>query len=521
MGNGLLRWSDLLVLGLGFSALLTIGCLCARRGKSAEGYFLAGRSMPGWALGFSLMATIVSSMTFLALPAFAFEHNWRHFPGCFSYLAAMPVALLLFIPMYRSTRVNSAYEYLERRFAPWARLYAAACFVLFQIFRMGIVLYMVCLCLQTFIGGDLALIMIIFGILVAAYTIVGGLQAVIWTDVLQGVALIGGGFFCLPFLVSKLPGGFGQLFSVATADDKFSWGSMDLDLTQITIWAIVLSKLVIYLQILGTDQTSVQRYCAAKSDRDARKAVVLGCCLTVPVWTYFLFVGTALHVFYQVLPEEAVAGLKPDQVFPYFIVTHVPAGVAGFVIFGLLAAAMSTLDSSINAAAATVTTDFYGRLWVKGRSPVHYAVVGRLLSLVFSVVMIATALVIHCMRSAAAVEDLQTMMLSILGGGLLSLFLLGFLTRRVDSRAACIATVLTVLSVATWLLMDTSIMRAALPGVSSLLPDKFWVGVFANLLLFAVGYGVSLFLGNRKEKNLLGLTVWTVAEPKISPEDRE
>lgn len=509
METGHLRWPDLVVLAAGFGLLVVIGGLCARRGKSAEGYFLAGRSMPGWAVGFSMMATIVSSMTFLAYPAFAFEHNWRHFPGGFAYLAAMPVALLLFIPMYRGTGVSSAYEYLERRFGPWARFYAAACFVLFQVFRMGIVLYMVCLCLQTFVGGDLPRIMTVFGILVAAYTVVGGLQAVIWTDVLQGIALVGGGLVCLPLLVSKLPGGFGRLLDVAAENGKFSWGSTEFDLTQMTVWAIVLSKLVIYLQILGADQTSVQRYCAARSDRDARRAVLLGCCLTVPVWTYFLFMGTALYVFYQVLPDSSVAGLKPDQVFPYFIMTHVPAGVAGFVVFGLLAAAMSTLDSSINAAAATVTTDFYGRLWSKDRDAAHYATVGRLLSLVFSVVMVATALAIHCTRSSQAVEDLQTMMLSILGGGLLSLFLLGFLTCRVGSRAALIATVLTVLCVAAWLLTDTVVGRAVLPGVSGLLPDKFWVGVFANLILFGIGYGVSLLPGGRKQRDLSGLTVWT------------
>ena len=519
MSNVLIRWSDLLVLGLGLATLVAIGCLCAGRGKTAEGYFLADRSMPGWALGFSMMATIVSSMSFLALPAFAFEHNWRHFPGGFSYLAAMPVALLLFIPMYRRTGVSSAYEYLERRFGPWARFYAAACFVLFQIFRMGIVLYMVCLCLQTFVGGELPVLMTVFGTLVATYTTVGGLQAVIWTDVVQGIVLMIGGVVCLPILVSQLPGGVNQLFRVATADDKFSWGSTDFDLTQMTVWAVVLSKLVIYLQILGTDQTSVQRYCAAKSDRDARGAVLLGGFLTVPIWTYFLFLGTALYAFYQVLPDQTVAGLKPDQIFPYFIATRLPAGMAGFVVFGLLAAAMSTLDSSINAAAATVTTDFYGRLWSKDRSPEHYAMVGRLLSLFFGLVMIATALGIHASRSSAAVEDLQTMMLSILGGGLLSLFLLGFLTRRVDSRAACIATILTVLSVMTWLLLETPMGRRALPGLSSLLPDKFWVGVFANLLLFAVGYGVSLLLGNRPPKGQLGFTVWSVAEPRIEREN--
>ncbi len=374
---------------------------------------------------------------------------------------------------------------------------------------MGLVLYVVCLCIQTITGGNLAMIMAAFGILVAVYTIVGGLRAVIWTDVLQGIALIIGGLACLPVLVSELPGGYSQIFRVAVADNKFSLGSMELTLTQMTIWALMLSKFFIFLQILGTDQTSVQRYCAARSDGDARRAMIISCLLTVPVWTYFMFLGTALYVLYQVVPDSSVAAMKPDQVFPHFIMTKMPAGLAGFVIFGLLTAAMSTLDSGINAAASTLTNDFYSRLWNRAGDPRHEALVGRWLSIFCSVVMIAAALAIHHSRSAEAVEDLHTMVLSILGGGLLGLFLLGFLTRRVDSRAACVATILTVLGVAFWMLMSTPMARELLPGIASRLPDKLWVGVFANIVLFGLGYGFSLLLGRAKKKDLSGLTVWT------------
>ena len=215
-----------------------------------------------------------------------------------------------------------------------------------------------------------------------------------------------------------------------------------------------------------------------------------------------------MYVFVRVIPASALEGLAPDAVFPRFILTQVPAGLAGFVLTGLLASAMSTLDSNINATAATATNDFYRRLWVRDRNPHHYGTVGRVVSLLFSIVMITTACTIHFYRVSETLDDLHRMFLSILGGGLLSLFLLGFVTFRVDSRAAIVATAITVLSVAGWLFLDTPVGRDLLPTLSAAKPDNFWVSTFANLLLFGVAYGVSLLIGSRHGKDLTGLTVW-------------
>jgi SSS family solute:Na+ symporter len=507
-----IRLADQVVIGMGILVLLAIGGICSRRNKTDEGYFLAGRSMPSWVVGLSLMATIVSSMTFLALPAFAFGNgNWRNCLANFTYLPAIVVAIYLFIPLYRRTRVNSAYEYLERRFGLWARLYAAATFVLFHFFRTGVVLYAVSLGTQSILNtdeGSLPTIIIVGGILVSVYTIVGGLQAVIWTDVFQAVALIGGGLVCLPVIVSQLPGGIEQLFRVAVAENKFDLGSYQLTLAEKTIWAYLVAEFVLFLQMLGTDQTNVQRYSAAASDKAASRAAVIGCCLAIPTWTYFLFLGTSLFVFVKVVPQSGLEGLDADQVFPRFILTHVPAGIGGLVITGLLASAMSTLDSSINATAATVTTDFYKRLWVKNREPRHYAHVGMLVSLLFSVVMITTACGIHYFRVSQTLDDLQRMLLSILGGGLLSLFLVGFVTVRVDSRAVMIATATTVVFVASWVLLGSPFGQRHFPALAVAVPDHFWVSTFANLLLFGVAYGASLLIRNRRDVDLTGLTIW-------------
>ena len=234
--------------------------------------------------------------------------------------------------------------------------------------------------------------MLVFAIVVAAYTIAGGLEAVIWTDLLQGIALIGGGLICMPIIAAQVPGGFAEIIDVAWEQGKFDVGSTDLTLLKVTLWATILGKFMNFCQLLGTDQAAGQRYAAASSDREARKAVILGCLLTIPVWAYFFFVGTSLYVRYQLNPDPAIDGLRPDQIFPHFITTQLPAGIAGLAVLGLLAAAMSTLDSIINAAAATATTDFYQRLWVPDATPRHYLVVGRLFSLLFSIIMIGSAL---------------------------------------------------------------------------------------------------------------------------------
>lgn len=512
MGFFEIRFLDQLVIAAGFVVLIVIGLRSSRGSQTDEGYFLAGRSMPGWVIGFSLMATIVSSITFLSLPAFAYgSSNWRNFVGHFGYIPAMMIAVYVFIPLFRSTRVSSAYEYLERRFGLWARIYAAGSFVLFHFFRTGLVLYAISLAIKSILQTgeeSMPAIIVVGGVLVSVYTVVGGLRAVIWTDVFQGIALISGGVICLPIILSHIPGGLFELFRVASADDKFNMGSAEFTLQGKTIWAYLFAEFMILAHLMGADQTNVQRYAAAATDKAASRGAMLACLLALPTWSYFLFLGTSLYVFVKIVPGTGLEGVNPDAVFPRFILTQVPAGFGGFVLTGLLASAMSTLDSSINATAATVTVDFYKRLWVRDRDPLHYGKVGKLVSLLFSVVMISMACGIHYYRVSETLDDLQRMLLSVVGGGLLSLFLVGFTTLRVDGRAAMGATGITVLSVTSWLFMDTSLGKEWFPQMAEIMPDNFWVSTFANLVLFGVAYCGSLLIGSRHRKNLTGLTIW-------------
>lgn len=504
-----IRWPDVIVLVVTFLGLFYIGGYFARKNNSPESYFWAGRKMPGWVVGFSIMATIISSMSFLATPGFAYAENWRYFPPSFGYIFSTILAIYIFMPFFRMGHVNSAYEYLERRFGYWARSYGALCFLMIQICRIGVILYAVSLAVQRMTNWNMALVILLFGITVAFYTIAGGLEAVIWTDVIQGLALIIGALICLPIIIYQIPGGIGQLFDVAMADNKFSVGDMSWDFKIKGFWVMVLTAPFGWSAAACTDQSTIQRYCAPKSRREAVKSLLIGVVLSVPLWAYFSFVGTALYVFYKVVPGKTAILEAPEQIFPHFILTEVPAGLTGFVLVGLIAAAMSTIDTLINSSAATVTTDFYRRLFVKHRDEKHYLAAGRYFSVFFSVIAISTALLIH-FASTGTLNDLQNYGYAIFGGGLFGLFLLGFLTKRVDSITAASATFITFILTCLWVFFITPWSKEYFPSIADKTPDIFWSGIISNLVLFSSGFVLALIFRRKSKKDLANLTVWTM-----------
>ena len=511
--ESLMRWPDLVVIAANLAAMVAIGIYCARKTRSADAYFLADRKMPGWVVGFSLMATLISSMTFLAIPATTYSQDWRYIPAHVLYILPAIIGYFVFLPFFRRGHVRSAYEYLERRYGTWARLYGAFSFLLYHLFRVGVILYVVSLAVQTMTGFSMPWIIAVLGVLVATYAVAGGLQAVIYTDLLQGLSLVIGGLICLPIIARLLPGGWTQIFSEAYEGGKFGLGNTDWAFDKETVWVLILVYQFEFLRLVCADQTMVQRYVAMKTDREARRGYLLGVCLTIPVWIYFALLGTAIFVLDKNLAALSFEGAQPEQVVPQFLLTHVPAGLAGIGIAGLLASAMSTLDSSINSSAATVTTDFYRRFRPAAGDEQHYLRVGRALSLLFSVFMIGVALWIHASRSEeGTLMDLQTIVYPIVNTGLLSMFLLGFLTVRVGSGAALNATAGTVLLVVGWVFLTTEVGQQHFPELADRLPNRFWIGVLPPLFLLAVGYLLSFALPQIPDKDLENLTIWTTSD---------
>ncbi len=424
-------------------AVVAFGAVFYRRAKSAEGFTSAHHRLPGWVVGLSIFGTYLSSISFLALPGKAYASNWSAFAFSLSLPIAAYVASRWFVPLYRSSEDISAYAYLERRFGVWARLYAATFYLLTQLARMGTIMFLVALALERLTGWDIITIIIVTGMLVTLYTVIGGIEAVIWTDAMQSVILTLGALACVLLLVFNMPEGPGQLFSIAQNAQKFSLGSFAADLTAPTFWVIFIYGVVINLQNFGIDQSYVQRYHTAKSTRAAQQSVWIGALIYIPVSLMFLFIGSALFSFYAAQPGLLPGTLKSaavaDRIFPYFIVTNLPHGITGLLIAALFAAAMSSIDTSMNSSATILMSDVYKRFIKPAANDKQCLRFLRTATIILGVLGTAMALLMISIKNAL---DTWWILAGIFSGGMLGLFLLAALSRRARSPQAIIGMVI-------------------------------------------------------------------------------
>lgn len=501
-----IRSLDVLVVAVYLLAMAGMGLYFARRNRNTEEYFVGGRSLRGWVVGISMLSTSISSITFLAFPAAAFVLDWRQLVSNLMLPFVAVLAVLLFVPLFRRGRLTSAFEYLGERFGPAARLYGALSFILLQLIRLATVLFLLAIPVTMLTGLPMELVIIAVGLFVAFYTVAGGIEAVIWTDVVQAFVLWFGGIGCALFIAFQVPGGLGGIIDIGIAHNKFGIGSLEWNFGERTFWTVVLLGIFHWLAMYSSDQTFVQRYVASSSQREAQKATILYSVLAVPTWTFFFFLGTCLFAYYTLYPSTTVSGMEADEVFPYFILTEIPAGLAGLVLAGVIAAAMSSLDSSINSIATVAIVDLFKPYLAPGREDRYYLTAARLLSTVAAAVMIGGALVFTHMEKES-MNDINWMVSSIFGGCLMGLFLIGFFTRRVDNRAVLIALAVAI-PINIYLGMSTA---GWLPGWLSLQVHAYWVGAFVNVVFIAFAYIASIALRNPRG-DLSGLTIWTMRE---------
>lgn len=483
------------------------GCWFYFRSRNPEGFTSAGRNLPSVVVGLSIFGTFVSSISFLALPGKAFASNWNAYGLSLTIPFAAWIAAKWFVPFYRQVGAISAYAHLEERFGTWARVYASLCYLLTQAARMGSVLFLLALPLHHLLGCDVRLIILCVGGLSTLYSMLGGIRGVIWTDAVQSVVLIAGALTCVFFLVFSMPEGPGQLWEIAAAHEKFSLGSFSLtDFQTSTFWVVFLYGMAINLQNFGIDQNYVQRYLTASSDREAKNSVWLGALLYLPISAFFLFIGTALFAFYSARPElitdpqlaaDITAG-KGDGVFPFFIVTQLPAGLTGLLIAAILAAAMSTISTSINGCATLTLTDFYLRFFRKGSSAREQMGVLYVSSFLWGAVGIACALL---MIHAKGILDAYWLLAGIFSGGMVGLFLLGFLSRRATGTSAFCGAAAGILVIA-W--MTLSMPKVALIPEAFRCPlNELMITVCGTAAILGTGFCFTLILGG-KQKRLPG-----------------
>ena len=427
-----LGFLNIAVIGIYFALLAWIGYYFSKRQKNTEDYFKGGGRLPWWAVGLSIFGTSLSAITFMSIPAKAYASDWSYMLVNVGILMVVPVILYLFIPFYRKLNVTTAYEYLELRFNSLIRVICSLAFILFQVGRMGIVMYLPAIALNVITGFNIFLCIGLMGVLSLIYTMIGGIEAVVWTDALQVVILLGGAILVVIVAVFNIPEGFSGIVREAAVDSKFSLGSFDFNLKQATLWTVLIATFFTNLTTYGTDQTMVQRYMTTGTEKQARKSVLTNAVLTIPATLLFFFVGTVLYVYYKHNPLElSITVSDGDAILPWYIYSELPQGVVGLLISGILAAAMSTLSSSMNSAATAYVTDIH--------SKINHHKVDLKVAKIATMLLGAAGIFFAYLMATWDINSLWDEFNKILGiilGSLGGLFLLGMITRRANATGA-------------------------------------------------------------------------------------
>ena len=511
MEKSLLSGVDYSIIIIVLLTTLYFGFRFSRNQNSTSTYFIAKNRVPTWAIGMSLLATLISSVTFLGYPGEGYSSNWILLVQGLMVPVVLMGTIWFIVPLYRKVIGLSTYEYFEKRFGPVARYYSSIAFVLRQFSGMGTVFYLLAIAISSMTGGNPFLIIAIVGFIIIVVNLMGGIEAVIWLDVFQGFMLFASGMLCLGVLLYSVDGGPKAVWEIATANGRTGFGPYDVDFTRLTFIVMVINGAFYAIQKYGTDQTVVQRYLTARSDKSAIRASMMGILLTVPVWTMFMFIGTALFVFYkqQPLPE----GIRPDAVFPYFIMTHLPTGVIGFILAAMISAAICSLSADLNSLAAVGIEDYYKKM-VPKNTDINYLKVSKILVVISGLIAIGIGAIYINLGNEGILGIIFTLY-AIFSGGIVGIFLLGLFRARANRQGINIAIVVCVLFTAYAFLTSTKIgfgeekFLLLDMGAYNFTHNKLMLGVYSHLVVIVVGYVASLFFPKPKLDKFLLYSGWS------------
>jgi len=527
---GQLRTPDLAVLVVYFLLLIFAGFYFRKRSLTVEGFTVANRSLPGWVCGLSIFGTYLSSNTFIGVPGKAYSTNWNSFVFSLSIPIAALIAVKWFVPFYRRNTGLSAYEHLEKRFGPWARIYAVICYLLTQISRVGTIMFGVAIGLSALTGWKLETIIIVSGFAVTLYTLLGGIEAVIWTDAIQSIILTIGAILVVGLILTDMPGGAENAISIASEAGKFNLGEFSsLSLADSTVWVVLMYGIFINLTNFGIDQNFVQRYHAADSEKAAGRSVWMGALMYMPVALMFFFIGSILFSYYQANPhlleevkitkateliaeqstgfakgsDEEMAKIKliakelepdkyGDKILPHFIANRMPAGLAGMLIAALFAAAMSSIDTSLNSSSTIALQDFYRRWLNPHANETQSLRFLRIMTVLFGLIGTGVAL---AMMGVKSILDVWWKISGVFAGGMLGLFLLGFISRRANNAGAAIGATIGVL-VILWMTFSPA-LKEELGWMSSPFHANM-ITVIGTLSIFLFGLTASWFFSSKR-----------------------
>ena len=422
-----------IVLALYLSISVLIGLYFARKQKSTEDYFTGGGRIPWWASGLSVFGTLLSAITFMAIPAKAFVTDWSFFFLNITAILITPLIAFIFIPFFNKLKIKTAYEYLEDRFNYTARAFGSLSFILFQLGRIGIVLLLPSLAISIVTGVPVETSILIMGVLCILYTTFGGIEAVVWTDVMQVIVLLGGSVLAVVWIMLHTETSFADMITYASEKDKFNLTNMEFNFTASTFWVVFLGGLASAMVTQGTDQTIVQRFLTSSSVKDSQKTLYTNAVLTLPATIIFFGLGTLLFIFYTEMPTALSPAMSNnDSIFPWYIVRELPIGISGLLVAGIFSAAMSSISSSLNSVSTAYCNDFHLHFKPKV-SDMKLLQIARLATIITGVLGLLLAL----WMAGSNIKSLWDQFYRFLGlftGGLGGMFLLGMLTKKANAK---------------------------------------------------------------------------------------
>ena len=428
-------WINWTILILYLVAMLGMGIYFMRKENSADDFFKGGGRIPWWAAGISIYATMLSAITYMTIPAKAYTTDWTYYPMLWMILLVSFPVIKYYLPYFRKLNVTSAYEILEQRFNLFTRMLASTLFCIFMIVRMAIVLYLPSLALTAVTGIDIYLCIVLMGLVTIVYCTMGGVEAVIWGDVVQGLILVFGAIFAVIYLAMGTEGGISGCIEIALDNDKlrlFDWSN---SWSQATWWVIILGGLANNLISYTSDQTVIQRYLTTPDSKSAGRGILVNGVMSVFVSVAFYMIGTGLYTFYKTHPAELDVTMgQSDAIFPFFMMSQMPAGVAGALIAAIFAATMSTISSNINSVATAFSIDFWKR-FRKSTSDSQLVVVARWASVVSGMVGLLLALFMATWNIQSFL-DFFNEALGLLTSGLGGLFFIAVFMKRIKGYAA-------------------------------------------------------------------------------------
>lgn len=486
---------DYCIIILFLMVTIYFGFRFSKKQKSTQSYFAANGKIPSWAIGMSILATLISSITFLAYPGEGYSSNWILLVQGLMIPVVLLSMIWFVVPIYRKMIGLSTYEYFEKRFGGFARYYSSMGFVLTHFSKMGTIFFLLALALANMTGVNTFLIIFIIGIIIIFLALMGGIEAVIWLDVIQGFMLFGCGIACLLIILFSVNGGPAEVWHIAQANGRTGFGPYDLIFRKLTFIVMAINGIFYGIQKYGTDQTIVQRYLTAKTDRSAIRASLLGVVLIVPVWTLFMFIGTALFVYYKQNPLPV--NLRPDAVFPYFIVNNLPPGVVGLIVSSLVSAAICSLGADLNCIAAVGVEDYYKKLR-PNLSDQQYLKAGKWMVVAAGIGALAIAS-LYLFVGDEGVLGIVFTLYAIFSGGIAGIFLLGLFSARANKQGLTIGIIACILFTAYAFLTSTKIGLGNNKHLLLNLGDynfkhhKLMLGVYSHFIVMGVGLLASMF----------------------------